>query len=322
MQLSLRIKPCCRPGPPDSVGAIMLPTRNGAFHLFRLAGINVYLHWSWFLVAVYQISTRPNVYASPIWKVAEYLSLFLIVLTHEFGHALACKQVGGKSDEIILWPFGGIAFGNPPQRPGATLWTIAAGPLVNVAIGIIALPWLMQAFHGGLDYGPDLHRFLCMVALLNFGLLVFNIIPVYPLDGGQILRSLLWFPLGKALSLFVATGVGFIGGAALMAYALLSPPRPSWWLAAIVVFLMMNCWQGFKYARALRKLERLPRHRDFHCPSCHASPPVGAFWGCDKCRGAFDTFSTGGVCPHCGTTYATSMCPDCGTTSPRENWKA
>ena len=59
---------------------------------------------------------------------------FLIVLLHEFGHALACRQVGGTANQIVLWPLGGVAYVNPPQRPGATLWSIAAGPLVNVAL--------------------------------------------------------------------------------------------------------------------------------------------------------------------------------------------
>ena len=62
----------------------------------------------------------------------EYLALFLIVLMHEFGHALACRQVGGTANRIVLWPLGGVAYVNPPQRPGATLWSIVAGPLVNV----------------------------------------------------------------------------------------------------------------------------------------------------------------------------------------------
>ena len=73
-------------------------------------------------------------YSSIGWNVAEYLALFLIVTIHEFGHALACRQVGGQANQIVLWPLGGVAYVNPPQRPGATLWSIAAGPLVNVVL--------------------------------------------------------------------------------------------------------------------------------------------------------------------------------------------
>src|SRR6266478_1046292 len=112
----------------------MMPTRQGSFRLFRFAGIDVFLHWSWFLIAVWQIQGGINQYSSPVWRVLEYLSLFVIVLLHEFGHSLACRQVGGEANQIVLWPFGGVAYVSPPPRPGATLWSIAAGPLVNVVL--------------------------------------------------------------------------------------------------------------------------------------------------------------------------------------------
>src|ERR1035438_2881085 len=120
----------------------MPSVRSGAIHLFRLAGVDVFLHWSWFLVAAYEIQARDGRYSSVTWSIAEYLALFLIVLTPEFGHAMACGQVGGPATGIVLWRRGGVAFVNPPQRPGATLWSIAAGPLVNVAL----LPILIGAF--------------------------------------------------------------------------------------------------------------------------------------------------------------------------------
>ena len=79
-------------------------------------------------------SRSGRLYSSVIWNVLEYLTLFLIVLTHEFGHALACRSVGGQANQIVLWPFGGVAYVSPPQRPGAVLWSIVAGPLVNVVL--------------------------------------------------------------------------------------------------------------------------------------------------------------------------------------------
>src|SRR6478672_6964479 len=83
-------------------------------------------------------------YSSVGWTIAEYLALFLIVTLHEFGHAMACRQVGGTANQIVLWPLGGTAYVDPPPRPGATLWSIAAGPLVNVAL----LPLLYGALLG------------------------------------------------------------------------------------------------------------------------------------------------------------------------------
>ena len=112
----------------------MFGLRQSAIRLFRVSGIEVSLHWSWFLVALYEINTRQRAYSSVVWNVLEYLALFLIVLTHEFGHAFACRQVGGIADQIVLWPLGGVAYVNPPPRAGAMLWSIAAGPLVNVVL--------------------------------------------------------------------------------------------------------------------------------------------------------------------------------------------
>ena len=109
-------------------------TGSGSFRLFRIAGIEVFLHWSWFIVAVFDINNRRDSYSSLAWNAAEYVALFVIVLLHEFGHALACRQVGGQANRIILWPLGGVAFVAPPPRPGATLWAIAAGPLVNLVL--------------------------------------------------------------------------------------------------------------------------------------------------------------------------------------------
>ncbi|WP_157772439.1 M50 family metallopeptidase [Lacunisphaera limnophila] len=96
----------------------MTPTRQGSLRLFRLWGIDVHVHWSWFVVAVYSVSTRVPNYVSPVWALLEYLALFVVVLLHEFGHALACRQVGGQADQIVLWPLGGVAYVAPPARPG------------------------------------------------------------------------------------------------------------------------------------------------------------------------------------------------------------
>jgi Zn-dependent protease len=98
-----------------------VPTSQGAIRLFRLAGIDVFLHWSWFVVALYEIQVRGGGYSSPVWNVLEYLSLFVIVTLHEFGHSLACRQVGGSAEWIVLRPLGG-AYVSPPQpraTPGA-----------------------------------------------------------------------------------------------------------------------------------------------------------------------------------------------------------
>ena len=225
----------------------------GSLRLFRFAGIEVSLHYSWFLVAVYQLTSRPHGYRSPAFAVYEYLALFGIVLLHEFGHAFACRQVGGIANQILLWPFGGVAFVQPPPRPGAQLWSIAAGPLVNVALMPVLFLLRTLLSHSQLALAaPDFFRL--MIGQINFWILIFNLLPIYPLDGGQILRSLLWFPFGRITSLQIASVLGLIGGALLAGYAI-SFGFDALWTALLAFFLLSQALAGWKQARALRRQE-------------------------------------------------------------------
>jgi len=295
-----------------------MPTRRGSIKLFRLLGIDVYLHWAWFVAFIY-FTSRPNEYSNYGWSAVEILSLFLIVLTHEFGHQLACRSVGGKTSDIVLWPLGGVAYVNPPQRPGAQLWSIAAGPLVNVAL----FPVLLGLYYSGKSHGwpehfPDAFLLVKNVAIINTVLFLFNILPVYPLDGGQILRSLLWFPFGRANSLMAASVIGIIGVVAMIAFAVWAGDT---WLIIMAVFIALNCWGGLKQAQALAKIARIPRRPGFACPSCHSQPPLGALWRCGQCGNAFDTFETHANCPACGANFNLTQCLDCGTRSAMSEWQ-
>jgi len=109
--------------------------QGGSIRIFRVAGIDVFLHWSWFLFAVLSLQSSHSDGAfefahheAQVWYLIDYLALFGMVLLHEFGHVLACRSVGGIANRIVLWPLGGIALVDPPPRPGAWLWSIAAGP--------------------------------------------------------------------------------------------------------------------------------------------------------------------------------------------------
>jgi Zn-dependent protease len=223
----------------------------GAIRLFKFRGIQVYLHFSWFIIAVYEFTQRVGAYRRPIWSALEYLALFAIVLLHEFGHALACRQTGGNADQIVLWPLGGIAFVDPPRRPGAVLWSIAAGPLVNVILfPILSLLLLLMHGAGVRESNPDLYNFVFMVGFINGWLLVFNLLPVYPLDGGQILRALLWFPLGEIRSLQIASVIGLIGTIVLAGVFLLLG-MSIFWTAILVFFLFSRAIAGWQYAKVM-----------------------------------------------------------------------
>jgi Zn-dependent protease len=290
----------------------------GSFHLFRFSGVDVFLHWSWFLVAILEINGRAGRYSSFAWNVMEYLLLFLMVLLHEFGHALACRQVGGVANRIVLWPLGGVAFVNPPQRPGATLWSIVAGPLVNVVLLVVLSPIsLLSRSFGWAHTWPNVDRLLQAAWFINLGLLVFNMLPVYPLDGGQILRSLLWFVLGRARSLMVATIIGFLG---VGGFLLLALWVRSVWLGVLAAFMLLNCWGGLRHAQALSRFAKLPRREGFACPSCKAAPPVGENWKCGSCRQPFDSFLTQASCPYCAAQFPVTRCFECGAANPIGQW--
>ncbi len=166
---------------------------------------------------------------------------------------------------------------------------------------------------------PNAHALLRAVWFINVGLLIFNLLPIYPLDGGQILRSLLWYVLGRARSLMVATIVGFLGAAGFIILALWIH---SVWFGVLAAFMLMNCWSGLKQSQALSRLAKLPRRDGFACPRCGAGPPLGAFWKCGQCGQPFDTFQTGAVCPHCGSQFAVTSCLDCGGVRPMSEWIA
>ncbi|HTY86743.1 MAG TPA: M50 family metallopeptidase [Candidatus Acidoferrum sp.] len=305
-----------------------MPTRQGSIKLFRLFGIDVYAHWMWFLLLLARIVSHDPRYGSLARFLCAYLTLFLIVLIHEFGHALACRSVGGRANQIVLWLLGGVAYVSPPQRPGAMLWSIAAGPLVNVVLfPVFSLLWIMSHSAGWFETQPGLYLYIRDVWFINTGLLVFNLMPVYPLDGGQILRSLLWFIFGRARSLLIASIVGFVGVAALVALTgllfVFSEDRTSAVLLGVMAaFILFNCWGGLLQARAMARLTDAPRREGFACPVCRAAPPQGAFWICGKCRKPFDTFLTRAICPSCGAQYGVTSCPECGSLRPVTEWES
>ena len=220
--------------------------RSGVIRLFRFAGIEVFLHFSWFLVAAIYISGYIRRYELPVWGVLEYVSVFVIVLMHEFGHALACRQVGGIANRIVLWPLGGIAFVDPPRRPGAYLWSIAAGPLVNVIL-LPVLAFVSMVAQASLP-GSDVAVFFRDLNFINAVLLGFNLLPIFPLDGGQIVRGLLWFPFGEIRSLQISSVIGLVGGAILGIVGLMAG---SVWWAVLAFFLLSRAWYGWQQAKAM-----------------------------------------------------------------------
>jgi len=290
----------------------------GSLLLFRYREIPVFLHWSWLLAAAVVVALRSDAYSSVVFNILEYVGLFAIVLLHEFGHALATRSVGGSVSHILLWPLGGVAHVRPPQRPAAVLWSIAAGPLVNFVLAPISLAALLLVPEGW----TDVQQFLWALAAINGILFVFNMLPVYPLDGGQILRAVLWFGMGRERSLVVTAGLGLIvaciGGAWALDPAGIGDPEgwtPDIWLALIAAYAGYHSWRGLRAARLLQQLAAGPRHVGTRCPSCGEAPPAGLAFRCDNDH-LYDAFDTGGRCPQCGDEVEAIRCLFCGEAHP------
>jgi len=286
-------------------------TNARSLRLFRLFGIEVRLHWAWVVVAAIEVWLRRGRYDSFAWNIAEYLSLFLLVLMHEFGHALACRSVGGTAERILLWPLGGVAYVKPPFRPGALLWSLAAGPLVNAALAPLTIAAAVLGSH--LLPDTDFANYLLILALLNAVLLVFNCLPIYPLDGGQVTRALLWYLVGPHRSLLIAASVGLVASVGVVVAAVL---RMDAWLGVLAVFGGITSWRSVRLAWMQVKLAARPRAPELACAACGQHPPTGVLWRCATCWEPVELAVAVGRCPHCGTVRDSLQCVFCGHQGP------
>jgi stage IV sporulation protein FB len=184
--------------------------------------------------------------------------LFWSVLLHEFGHCFACRATEGDADEILMWPLGGLAACRPDDRWASHLITAMGGPLVNVAILAVAAPtlgllsghWrgvaLPSPFHlGGLSLVEESWGLTALYLLVwvNLALLLFNLLPLFPMDGGRILQAALWPRCGYADSMRYAVRAGYVGAIAL---AIVGLVKEETLLVMVALFGGIVCWQTMK----------------------------------------------------------------------------
>jgi Zn-dependent protease/CBS domain-containing protein len=175
--------------------------------IFRVVGIQLRIHITFLLLIAWLAFGYYTSGGSPeaaYWAVL-ILLLFVCVVLHEFGHALAAKAFGINTPDITLLPIGGVArLERMPEEPMQELIIAAAGPAVNVVIALGAL-----AGGGSFAYPPTLRDGLISgVLTLNVVLVLFNLLPAFPMDGGRVLRALLATRLSYARATQVAANVG------------------------------------------------------------------------------------------------------------------
>lgn len=208
-----------------------------SFRLITIAGIRIEVHVTFLLmVAALALFRRSS---NPVWfTVAELLLVFLCVLLHELGHALAARRYGIQTREIVLLPIGGLArLERMPEKPAQEIVVALAGPGVNLIILTALAAWIAasgESFELALQRAEQgLPEFLFVV---NLAMLLFNLIPAFPMDGGRVLRAglALAMPYPRATRIAAQVGQGF---ALLFALAGMFNRNPMLVFIALFVFM-------------------------------------------------------------------------------------
>ena len=178
------------------------------------AGIPIHIHLTFFLLVGWLGMvhwTRGRSLEAVIAGVGFILVLFACVLLHEFGHALTAKKYGIKTRDITLLPIGGVArLERMPDNPMHELWVALAGPAVNVVIAAALFIWLLvtASLEPLRQLTVTTGSFIERIMVVNVFLVVFNILPAFPMDGGRVLRALLATRTDYTRATQIAANVG------------------------------------------------------------------------------------------------------------------
>lgn len=219
-------------------------------NLFRIRGIQLAVHSSFFLLLAYYawLGWDAAGAVGAAWSVAMILAFFVCVVLHELGHSFTARRFGVNVPRILLMPIGGMAqFDSIPRQPRSELLITLAGPAVNFVIAAV-----LAAFLGlpqdwdiaGLPLSPTaLGRYL-LIANLVMG--CFNLIPVFPMDGGRILRALLAMRLPYLSATFWAMSIGKV----LAVLATIAAFYYGYYMAAVLfIFILMAGDAEYRYVK-------------------------------------------------------------------------
>jgi len=254
--------------------------------LGRFFGIELFVHWTFGLVVAYVAFTTYSDGGTPAmiaFSVSQLLAVFACVTLHEYGHSLAARRFGVETVDITLLPIGGVArLTRIPRVPMQELIIAVAGPAVNVCIAIfpsvglmIALSmqpieFLSDAYEGitGANAAmqsqdvepvvdkimePSLLGFVGSLLVINVFLVLFNMIPAFPMDGGRVLRSILAMALPYGDATRWAQRIGVVCAALMIAFAVSTTP-PQFVMLAIAAFIV---YAGHMETRQVETTEQL-----------------------------------------------------------------
>lgn len=230
--------------------------------LGTLFGIRIRIHITFILYCVFEL-LKPSLGLT--WTLQWLAILFGSVFLHELGHCFAARSVGGSADSVLMWPLGGLATVSPPHLPWPEFVTVVCGPLVNVALAVLSIIVLIgtgaQVSISALSplswivlppFASSIQIFLWLSFAINTGLFLFNLVPMYPMDGGRMLHCALWKSLGHQRGTMAATTVGMVAAAVMGLYALSSQQ----YTLLIIAFLgYLTCYQERMMVRAGMRTE-------------------------------------------------------------------
>ncbi|MFO3795947.1 MAG: M50 family metallopeptidase [Anaerolineales bacterium] len=224
------------------------------FRVARLFGINVYIHPTFWLlvfwVGLSDFLTRRSL-NSALQGILFVLALFVCVVFHELGHALTARRYGVRTQDITLYPIGGVArLERIPEKPLQELWIALAGPAVNGLIALLLLLLLQLPLAAQLALAPFSGRLLS----INLFLAAFNLIPAFPMDGGRILRALLALKMEYLRATSIAAQVGKTIAFLFGVIGILGSPT----LLFIALFVWLGASEEGEFARRRASLSGVP----------------------------------------------------------------
>ncbi len=235
----------------------------GSLNIGRIAGIDLYLHWTFVLLlagafAFYLFSG--STLGIALTGLALILTVFGCVVLHELGHALMARRFDVPTRDITLYPIGGVArLQRIPDEPKLELFVAAAGPAVNVVIAGVLFVFLVvtgQPLEPGAGLLAPAERFVQNVMWINVVLVVFNLLPAFPMDGGRVLRALLAFKLEYVRATQIAAGVGQGMAFLFGLVAIFGGFNP--FLLIIALFVYFGAQQEASFAMMRTAIEGLP----------------------------------------------------------------
>jgi len=232
-----------------------------SFRLGTVAGIPLFLHWTFFLIPAWTIlsgllggSTLVGIGVSLLFTAG----VFGTVVLHELGHALAAKRFGIRTQDIILMPIGGVArLQRMPPKPFQELVVALAGPAVNVVLAggllLVALP--LVGLSGLIAPGSVAIEFFVGMIAVNLIMIVFNLLPAFPMDGGRVLRAILSMRWGHLRATRTAVRVARVMALVIAVAGLV------WLDAPMLLFIAAFVYLGAGQELRLAEYEAMMQHR-------------------------------------------------------------